>query len=172
MLARLTKTLSTNAAILGTIALVIGASGSSVAYFTASDEPSPAGPTQAEQGDAEHDADADADKPEHDANADSDADEQGGQADAQDTGVRPTDAHGYCVSQLAQSSSTDRTGTGSSAVTHGSLVSAAAHACGKTTAADKAARAAARSAPAGKTHGKGFGRHHGTGRPAAVTAGH
>ena len=170
MLVRLSKTLSTNAAIAGTVALVIGASGGAATLTAGSDDPSTPGATQTEHDDADTDADTDADKAETDK-PDSDADEkEADEPKAQASAapdVRPTDTHGYCVSQLAQSAPTERTASGDN---HGTLVSAAAQACGKTTAADKAAREAARSTAT--THGKAYGHHHGTGRPAAVTAGH
>jgi hypothetical protein len=152
VLARLSKTLSTNVAIAGLTAVVLGAGGTT-ATLAAGDDDNP-GVTQ------EHD-DADEDADEADEADSDDADEQKPDADAEDTGVRPTDTHGYCVSQVAQAPLPE-----GSTVNHGSLVSAAAHACGKdaasqgtTKSAEKKAAAAARAAK-GKAHA-----HHATGKP-------
>jgi hypothetical protein len=155
VLARLSKTLSTNVAIAGLTAVVLGAGGAT-ASLAASHSPSPK-PDTTKATDTESPEPADTESPEAADAADA-ADEQGG-----DTGTRPTDTHGYCVSQVAKAAPTAPSGTGDAKVTHGTLVSAAAQACGKET-SDAAT-------PAAKTHGKAFGKNHGTGRPAAVTPG-
>ena len=153
MLARLSKTLSTNVAIAGLTAVVLGAGGAGVSLTAGTDDPTTPGTTQAEHDDAdESGTDTDTDK----------ADEQDADEQDADTGVRPTDTHGYCVSQVAQAPLPE-----GSTVTHGSLVSAAAHACGKddaqtagaTKSSEKKAAAATRAAK-GKAHAK-----HATGKP-------
>lgn len=159
MLARLSRTLSTNVAIAGLTALVLGAGGAT-ASLAAGHSPTPnpdtakATATESEAPDTE-----DATEP-----------TEAPDAEGQDTGTRPTDTHGYCVSQVAKTAPVAPTGTGTDTVNHGSLVSAAAHACGKT--ASASASPDAKASKAAKTnHGKAYGRNHGTGRPATVTPG-
>jgi hypothetical protein len=157
VLARLSKTLSTNVAIAGLTALVLGAGGATVS-LAASSSPNDHASDTAKQKVAEN-----ADKPE-DAEDSDDADENDADENesAEDQGTRPTDTHGYCVSQVAKAPLPE-----GSTVTHGSLVSAAAHACGKESdeskgaakSAEKKAAAASRAA-AGKAHAK-----HTTGKP-------
>jgi hypothetical protein len=152
VLARLSKTLSTNVAIAGLTAVVLGAGGTTATLAAGNDDKP--GVTQ-DQDDADQDADEDADQDEQDA-AESDTES------AEDQGTRPTDTHGYCVSQVAQAPRPE-----GSTANHGSLVSAAAHACGKDASdskgaakrAEKKAAAASRAA-AGKAHAK-----HATGKP-------
>ena len=145
MLRRLTTTLSTNVAIAGLIMVALGAGGGAT---LAASSPNPKPDTShADQDDANEANDESTEAPES--------------QDAEDQGTRPTDTHGFCVSQVAKAAPTAPTGEGADKVTHGSLVSAAAHACGKE---NKQAGAASKQA-----HGKAFGKNHGTGRPAAVT---
>ena len=153
MLARLSKTLSTNVAVAGLTALVLGAGGTT-ATLAASHAPNDHASDTAKQQVA-----ADADGAEDDADETPEPVET---ESADEQGTRPTDTHGYCVSQVAQAplpeGSTDN---------HGALVSAAAKACGKDTApsaassksAEKKAAAQTRAA-AGKAHAK-----HATGKP-------
>lgn len=120
MLARLSKTLPTNVAIGGLSLLVLGAGGTG-ATLSAGKSPVPTPNTHATT----------ADEAERDEAED---------ADEASEGVRPTDTHGYCVSQVAKAETTGD-------ANHGSLVSAAAHACGKEAkSAAKAARAAEKAA--------------------------
>jgi hypothetical protein len=158
VLARLGKTLSTNAAIAGLALVVLGAGGTT-ATLVASPAPSPNGHTPAIADEKKADA------------AEKRAEAAENAAEAEDSeegeGTRPTDTHGYCVSQVAKTAPEEPTGTGADKVTHGSLVSAAAHACGK------AAKTHAR-APQAETKsqsGKAYGHGHGTGRPSGVTPG-
>jgi hypothetical protein len=148
VLARLGKTLSTNAAVGGLALLVLGAGGTTATLVAGkSPVPTPNSHASSDATDATDDADESAD----------DATE----TDSQDSGTRPTDTHGYCVSQVAQAETTS-TDPGA----HGKAVSAAAHACGK----DGAASQADAHRQNGK-HGKALGKNHGTGRPAGVTPG-
>jgi hypothetical protein len=149
VLARLSKTISTNAAIGGVALLVLGAGGSA-ATLTAGSSPNPTPDSHASSKATQHTAD-DADEADEATENESDATE----------GTRPTDTHGYCVSQVAKAETTS-TEPGA----HGKAVSAAAHACGK----DGAASQADAHRQNGK-HGKGLGKNHGTGRPAGVTPG-
>jgi hypothetical protein len=150
VLARLSKTISTNAAMGGVALLVLGAGGSA-ATLTAGSSPNPTPDSHASSKATQHTAD-DADEADEATENESDATE----------GTRPTDTHGYCVSQVAKAPLPE-----GSTVTHGSLVSAAAHACGKESdeskgaakSAEKKAAAASRAA-AGKAHAK-----HATGKP-------
>ena len=156
MLNQLSKTLSTNVAIGGLALLVLGAGGASVSLAAApSPNPGTSHSSQAPKADAADDAADNA------ADAAEDAAENG-------EGTRPTDTHGYCVSQVAKNAPTEPTGEGADKVTHGTLVSAAAHACGKDA---KEAREANAKAEAKKANGKAYGKSHGTGRPATVTPG-
>ena len=167
MLAQLSKTLSTNVAIGGLSLLVLGAGGTGASLAAGhSDSPKPDTSSATEQHDAdENDA----------AETDEDANEAG---DAGDAGTRPTDTHGYCVSQavkaaheaLAKAAAATPSGVGADKVTAGSVVSAAAHSCDSE---EKQAKEAARAAKAAerKAHGKAYGKGHGTGRPTAVTPG-
>jgi hypothetical protein len=150
VLARLGKTLSTNAAVGGLALLVLGAGGTTATLVAGkSPVPTPNSHASTHATDATDDADESSD----------DATET--ESDSQDSGTRPTDTHGYCVSQVAQAETTS-TDPGA----HGKAVSAAAHACGK----DGAASQADAHRQNGK-HGKGLGKNHGTGRPAGVTPG-
>jgi len=153
VLARLSKALSTNVAIAGLTAVVLGAGGAT-ASLAASHSPTARPDTTRATDTSQADTEG------------ADTDGSSGAGDAQGQGTRPTDTHGFCVSQVAKTAPQAPSGTGPDKVTHGSLVSAAAHACGKQTAAAKTAKKAA-----AKAHGKAFGRNHGTGRPAAVTPG-
>lgn len=159
MLSRLGKTLSTNAAIGGLAVLVLGAGGTA-ATLAAGSSPAPTPNSHANANATQHAADdaTDTEDATDDASEAPDASET---PDAQDNGTRPTDTHGYCVSQVAQA---DTTSTDAGA--HGAAVSAAAHACGK----DGASSQASTHRQNG-THGKAFGKSHGTGRPAGVTPG-
>lgn len=157
MLAQLSKTLSTNVAIGGLALLVLGAGGASVS-LAASPSPKPDKSHATESPEAE---DAD------------DANEAAEDAEDADEGTRPTDTHGYCVSQAvhAAQAAADKlaakpTAEGAEKVTRGSLVSAAAHSCGKDAKQAKSAKAAAK-----KANGKAYGKSHGTGKPATVTPG-
>jgi hypothetical protein len=151
VLARLSKTLSTNVAIAGLTAVALGAGGTT-ATLAAGHSPTPSS-THASDTAKQKAADQAADKP---ADAqDEDADET-----AEDAGTRPTDTHGYCVSQVAKTPLPE-----GSTVNHGSLVSAAAHACGKAEKTTGAQKSAAKAA-----NGKAYGRSHGTGKPAGVPA--
>lgn len=153
MLARLSKTLPTNVAIGGLSLLVLGAGGTG-ATLSAGKSPVPTPNT-------------------HVTTADEAEQDEAEDADEASEGVRPTDTHGYCVSQVAKAETTGD-------ANHGALVSAAAHACGKEA---REAKAAARSAKAEEkaadraaarqdgTRGKAYGHGHGTGRPAGVTPG-
>ena len=156
MLAQLSKTLSTNVAIAGLSLVVLGAGGTS-ATLAAGHSPTPSS-THASDTAKQKAADKAADPS-------ADAAEAATEAAEENEGTRPTDTHGFCVSQVAKAAPQEPTGEGADKVTHGSLVSAAAHACGKDDAAKAAKKAAA------KAHGKAFGKHRGTGRPAAVTPG-
>jgi len=150
VLARLGKTLSTNAAVGGLALLVLGAGGTTATLVAGkSPVPTPNSHASTHATDATDDADESSD----------DATET--ENDSQDSGTRPTDTHGYCVSQVAQAETTS-TDPGA----HGKAVSAAAHACGK----DGAASQADAHRQNGK-HGKALGKNHGTGRPAGVTPG-
>jgi hypothetical protein len=149
VLARLSKTISTNAAIGGVALLVLGAGGSA-ATLTAGSSPNPTPDSHASSKATQHTAD-DADEADEATENESDATE----------GTRPTDTHGYCVSQVAKAETTS-TEPGA----HGKAVSAAAHACGKDAATHGNARSDAKS-----KNGKALGKGHGTGRPAAVTPG-
>ncbi len=140
MLARIGKTLSTNVAIGGLALVVLGAGGAGATLTSGNSEtPKPDKVQKVQTPDA--------------TETDGDAESEGG-------GTRPTDTHGYCVSQVAKTKPAAPTGTGPDKVNHGSLVREAAHACGKQERAAKAAKA-------GKAHGRG----HGTGRPSTVTPG-
>jgi hypothetical protein len=156
VLARLGKTLSTNAAIGGLALLVLGAGGTTASLVAGnSPAPTPNSHANANATDAADNAD-DADE-----NADDAAEDANEAADDAAEGTRPTDTHGYCVSQVAKAETTS-TEPGA----HGTAVSAAAHACGK----DGAASQADAHRQNG-THGKALGKNHGTGRPAGVTPG-
>jgi hypothetical protein len=158
VLARLSKTLTTNVAIAGLTALVLGAGGASVTL--AASAPNDHASDTAKQKVAEN-----ADKPE-DAEDSDDADEN---ESADEQGTRPTDTHGYCVStavHAAQESLAKAAEANPDAeVNRGEVISAAAHSCGKDASkgaaksAEKKAAAAARAAK-GKAHAK-----HATGKP-------
>jgi hypothetical protein len=147
VLARLGKTLSTNAAVGGLALLVLGAGGTT-ATLVAGHSPTPTPNSHANANATEHPSDDASEAPDA---TDSES------PDSQDSGTRPTDTHGYCVSQVAQAATTS-TDPGA----HGKAVSAAAHACGKN---------GSTTAGAKSKHGKAFGKNHGTGRPSAVTPG-
>lgn len=123
MLARLSKTLSTHVAIGGLSLLVLGAGGTG-ASLAAGKSPVPTPNTQS-------------------TTAQDDQDDEDSAAEASE-GTRPTDTHGYCVSQVAKAETTGD-------ANHGAVVSAAAHACGKESkasekAAEKAEKRAAKQA--------------------------
>ena len=167
LLARLMNTLSTNVAIGGLALVVLGAGGTSASLAAShSDSPKPDTSSATETDDADENEAAETDE---------DANESG---DSEDTGTRPTDTHGYCVSQavkaaheaLAKAAAATPSGEGADKVTAGSVVSAAAHSCDSEEKQAKAAANAAKGA-AKKAHGKAYGKSHGTGRPAAVTPG-
>ena len=151
MLARLGKTLSTNVAVGGLALLVLGAGGTAATLTAGSPSPTPSSHANAK---ATQHATDDADETNDDA-------DEATETDSEDTGTRPTDTHGYCVSQVAQAETTS-----TDAGAHGKAVSAAAHACGK----DGASSQADAHRQNGK-HGKALGKGHGTGRPSGVTTG-
>ena len=91
MLARLSKTLSTNVAVAGLTALVLGAGGTTATLAASS--PNDHASDTAKQKVAEN-----ADKPSEDADTD-DADEN----ESAEEGTRPTDTHGYCCPRAAPS---------------------------------------------------------------------
>ena len=159
MLARLSKTLSTNLAVAGLTALVLGAGGTTATLV--SSHPNDHASDTAKQQVTEN-----ADKPGDTSDADENDSSDSDSGSADDQGTRPTDTHGYCVSQIAQAAPAAPTGTGADTVNHGSLVSAAAKACGKdhsTSGSDTSAphkAAAAAHAAKGKAHA-----HHATGKP-------
>jgi hypothetical protein len=152
VLSRLGKTLSTNAAVGGLALLVLGAGGTT-ATLVAGNSPAPTPNSHANSNATQHATDDATDEPSEAPDAP--------ETDSQDTGTRPTDTHGYCVSQVAQAATTS-TDPGA----HGKAVSAAAHACGK----DGASSQAGAHRQNG-SHGKAFGKSHGTGRPTGVTPG-
>lgn len=156
MLSRLGKTLSTNAAVGGLALLVLGAGGTTATLVAGSSTPSPSSHASADA--TQHPSDDASETP--DATETPDPTESP-EADSQDSGTRPTDTHGYCVSQVAQAATTS-TDPGA----HGKAVSAAAHACGKGAGSSQAGA----NRQNGK-HGKAFGKGHGSGRPAGVTPG-
>jgi hypothetical protein len=159
VLARLSKTLSTNAAIVGLTALVLGAGGTT-ATLAAGSAPDDHASDTAKQKVAE-----DADKP---ADADDAADGADEAESADEQGARPTDTHGYCVStavHAAQETLAKAAEANPDAeVNRGQVISAAAHSCGEDAKhaekrAEKKAAAATRAAQ-GKAHAK-----HATGKP-------
>ena len=149
MIARLAKTVGTHTIAAAVVLLVLGAAGAGMT-LTAGTTDAPglavadaakATPHPTPAADRSEDADdaAEVDAPEVEATP----------------STRPTDTHGYCVSQVAQSDTGD--------ANHGEVVREAAHACGKETASPEAT-------PEAKAGGKAYGRDHGTGKPAGVPA--
>jgi len=153
VLARLTKTLGTHAAITGLALLVLGAGGAGLT-LAAADQAAP-GLAVAEAAKAKpHPSPTATDAAETEAPETPEVE--------QTPGARPTDTHGYCVSQVAQNAPTAHSGEGADKVTHGTLVRAAAQACGKETEAPAAPAApSATSEPSAEArtnpHGKAVG---------------
>jgi hypothetical protein len=150
VLSRLGKTLSTNAA-LGGLALIVLGAGGTTATLAAGKSPAPN--AHASTNATQHPTDDPSESPD-------DATENDTENDSSD-GTRPTDTHGYCVSQVAQAPTTS-TDPGA----HGKAVSAAAHSCGGT-GADAASSSKADAHRQNGTRGKAFGQSH---RPAGAGA--
>ena len=147
MLSRLGKTLSTNAAIGGLALLVLGAGGTT-ATLAAGNSPSPTPNSHANTKATDH------------ASEDADEADDATDNESEDAGTRPTDTHGYCVSQVAKAETTsDEPGA------HGAAVKAAAQSCGGTSRPATAGSKASTHRQNG-THGKPST----TGRPATAGA--